>query len=86
MNVTSGTYYLLRDYPKLVEVSRQAVTSYPNEWTSHRELGIGYEATGQLKEAITEYQKAFQLSEGNFDATAFLAHAHAEAGRRDEAG
>jgi TolB-like protein/DNA-binding winged helix-turn-helix (wHTH) protein/Tfp pilus assembly protein PilF len=85
MNVTSGTYYLLRDYSKLVEVSRQAVTSYPNEWTNHRELGIGYEATGQLKEAITEYQKAFQLSEGNFDATAFLAHAHAEAGRRDEA-
>lgn len=85
MSVISGAYYQLRDYPKLVEVSRQAVTSYPNEWTMHRELGIAYEATGQRKEAITEYQKAVQLSEGNPDATAFLAHAYAEAGRREEA-
>jgi TolB-like protein/DNA-binding winged helix-turn-helix (wHTH) protein/Flp pilus assembly protein TadD len=85
MGVISGAYYQLRDYPKLVEVGRQAVTSYPNEWTMHRELGIGYEATGQPAEAIAEYQKAFQLSEGNLDAAAFLAHAYAEGGRRDEA-
>jgi TolB-like protein/DNA-binding winged helix-turn-helix (wHTH) protein len=85
MGVISGAYYQLRDYPKLVEVSRQAVMSYPNEWTMHRELGIGYEETGQRTEAIAEYQKAFQLSEGNLDATAFLAHGYAEAGRRDEA-
>jgi tetratricopeptide (TPR) repeat protein len=85
MNVMSDAYYQLRDYPKLIEVSRQGVTSYPNEWANHRELGIGYEATGRREEAITEYQKAAQLSEGNLDATAFLAHAYAEAGRRDEA-
>lgn len=85
MNVMSDAYYQLRDYPKLIEVSRQGVTSYPNEWINHRELGIGYEATGRREEAITEYQKAVQLSEGNLDATAFLAHAYAEAGRRDEA-
>jgi TolB-like protein/DNA-binding winged helix-turn-helix (wHTH) protein len=85
MNVMSDAYYQLRDYPELIEVSRQGVTSYPNEWINHRELGIGYEATGRREEAITEYQKAVQLSEGNLDATAFLAHAYAEAGRRDEA-
>jgi TolB-like protein/DNA-binding winged helix-turn-helix (wHTH) protein len=85
MNVMSDAYYQLRDYPKLIEVSLQGVTSYPNEWINHRELGIGYEATGRRGEAITEYQKAVQLSEGNLDATAFLAHAYAEAGRRDEA-
>jgi TolB-like protein/DNA-binding winged helix-turn-helix (wHTH) protein len=85
MSVISGAYYQLRDYPKLVEVSRQAVTSFPNEWTMHRELGIGYEATGQPAEAMAEYQKAFKLSEDNLDATAFLAHAYAEAGRRGEA-
>ena len=85
MSVRSAAYYHLRDYQKLIEVSRKGVTAYPNEWENHRYLGIGYEATGQREEAITEYQKAVQLSEGNLDATAFLAHAYAEAGRRDEA-
>lgn len=85
MGVISAAYYQLRDYPKLVEVSRQAVASYPNEWTMHLDLGVGYEATGQRAEAFTEYQKAFKLSEDNLDAAAFLAHAYAETGRRDEA-
>jgi TolB-like protein/DNA-binding winged helix-turn-helix (wHTH) protein len=85
MLAMSNVYYLLRDYQKLIEVSRMGVTAYPNEWENHRLLGVGYEARGQREEAITEYQKAVQLSEGNQDATAFLAHAYAEAGRRDEA-
>jgi TolB-like protein/DNA-binding winged helix-turn-helix (wHTH) protein len=85
MLTMSNVYYLLRDYQKLIEVSRKGVTAYPNEWENHRLLGVGYEATGQREEAITEYQKAVELSEGNHDATAFLAHAYAEAGRRDEA-
>jgi TolB-like protein/DNA-binding winged helix-turn-helix (wHTH) protein len=85
MLAMSNVYYLLRDYQKLIEVSRKGVTAYPNEWENHHLLGVGYEATGQRQEAITEYQKAVQLSEGNDDATAFLAHAYAEAGRRDEA-
>ncbi len=85
MLAMSNVYYLLRDYQKLIEVSRKGVTAYPNEWENHRLLGVGYEATGQREEAITEYQKAVELSEGNHDATAFLAHAYAEAGRRDEA-
>jgi cytochrome c-type biogenesis protein CcmH/NrfG len=75
----------MRDHPKLIEASRNGVTSYPNEWTNHYLLGIGYEATGQRSEAITEYQKAVHLSEGNLDAAASLAHAYAEAGRNAEA-
>ena len=85
MLTMSSVYYLLRDYQKLIEVSRKGVTAYPNEWENHLLLGVGYEATGQREEAITEYQKAVELSEGNHDAKAFLAHAYAEAGRRDEA-
>jgi tetratricopeptide (TPR) repeat protein len=85
MGVTSLAYYQLRDYPKLFEASRNGVTSYPNEWTNHYLLGIGYEATGQRSAAIAEYQKAVRLSEGNLDATASLAHAYAEAGRKGEA-
>jgi hypothetical protein len=47
----SDAYYQLRDYPKLIEVSRQGVTSYPNEWTNHRELGKQAIQDGQAQVA-----------------------------------
>jgi tetratricopeptide (TPR) repeat protein len=81
----SAAYYQLRDYPGLLEASRRGVASYPNEWVEHQSLGVGYEGTGKLVEAISEYQKAVELSEGNLDATAALAHAFAVIGRRAEA-
>jgi TolB-like protein/DNA-binding winged helix-turn-helix (wHTH) protein/Flp pilus assembly protein TadD len=81
----SGAYYQLRDYESLVEVSRRGVASYPNEWVEHHNLGIGYEGTGKLLEAISEYQKAIEISNGDQDATASLGHAFAAIGRRAEA-
>jgi tetratricopeptide (TPR) repeat protein len=48
-------------------------------------LAIGYEATGQRADAMSEYEKAVQLSGGNPDAIAFLAHAYAQVGRTAEA-
>jgi tetratricopeptide (TPR) repeat protein len=81
----SGAYFQLREYERLVETSRRGVTSYPNEWVEHYNLGIGYEGTGKLLEAISEYQKAIEISNGDHDATASLAHAFAAIGRRPEA-
>jgi TolB-like protein/DNA-binding winged helix-turn-helix (wHTH) protein/Flp pilus assembly protein TadD len=81
----TAAYYQLRDYPSLVEASRKGVVSSPNEWTEHYNLGIGYEGTGKLLEAISEYQKAIEISNGDHDATASLAHAFAAIGRRTEA-
>jgi TolB-like protein/DNA-binding winged helix-turn-helix (wHTH) protein/Flp pilus assembly protein TadD len=81
----SSAYYLLRDYAALIEASRRGVISYPNEWTEHYGLGIGYEGTGKQLEAIFEYQKAVEMSDGDQDATATLAHAYATIGRRAEA-
>jgi tetratricopeptide (TPR) repeat protein len=69
----------------LAEASRRGVVSSPNEWTQHYNLGIGYEGTGKLLEAISEYQKAIEVSNGDQDATASLAHAFAAIGRRAEA-
>jgi TolB-like protein/Tfp pilus assembly protein PilF len=85
LGVTSAAYYQLRDYQQLIDASRKAVTSYPNEWTNHLSLAIGYEATGQRADAMSEYEKAVQLSGGNPDAIAFLAHAYAQVGRTAEA-
>src|SRR6266446_5918160 len=81
----SAVYYQLRDYQSLVEASRMGVVSYPNEWVEHNSLGVGYEGTRKLLEAISEYQKAIEMSNGNLDPTAALAHAYAVIGRRAEA-
>jgi TolB-like protein/Tfp pilus assembly protein PilF len=81
----SWTYYLLRDYPDLIEASRRGLLLDSKDWFQHYSLGIGYEGTGKLQDAISEYQKAVELSAGNRDALASLAHAYAGIGRKAEA-
>jgi tetratricopeptide (TPR) repeat protein len=51
----------------------------------HLYLGTGYEATGKRLEAIYEYQRAIELSDGDQSATAALAHAYVGTGKRTEA-
>ncbi len=81
----AGVYYQLRDYPALVEASRRGVLSNPKEWLEHYYLGIGYEGTGKKLEAVAEYQKALELSAGDQDAEAALAHGYVGIGRRADA-
>jgi len=80
----SAVLYQLRDFDQLVEVGRRGIASNPNEWLEHFYLGVGYEATGKQLESISEYQKAIELSDGDQDATAALAHAYAGIGRKAE--
>jgi tetratricopeptide (TPR) repeat protein len=80
-----AAYYQLRDYQGLLEAGRRGIASYPKEWIEHYNLGVGYEGTGKHLEALSEYQKAAELSDGNLDAIAALAHAYAVGGRRAEA-
>jgi TolB-like protein/DNA-binding winged helix-turn-helix (wHTH) protein/Flp pilus assembly protein TadD len=81
----SATYYELRDYPDLIEASRRGLLLDPKDWSQHYTLGVGYEGTGKLVEAISEYQKAVELSAGDPDPTAALAHAFAVIGKNAEA-
>jgi len=81
----SATYYELRDYPALLEASRRALLLDPKDWFQHYTLGVGYEGSGKLPEAISEYQKAVELSEGDPNSTAALAHAFAVTGKKAEA-
>ena len=81
----SGAYFQLRDFERLVEVSRRGITANPNEWLEHFYLGVGYEGTGKRVEAVSEYQKAVELSGGDVDATAALAYSYAGIGQTAEA-
>jgi TolB-like protein/DNA-binding winged helix-turn-helix (wHTH) protein/Tfp pilus assembly protein PilF len=80
----STTYYELRDYPGLIEASRRALLVDPKDWFQHYTLGVGYEGTGKVQEAISEYQKAIQMSGGPQSMVA-LAHAYSTAGKKAEA-
>jgi tetratricopeptide (TPR) repeat protein len=81
----SATYYELRDYAGLIEASRRALLLDPKDWLQDYRLGIGYEGTGRLQEAISQYRKAVEMSGGDQDVLASLAHAYARIGRRAEA-
>jgi tetratricopeptide (TPR) repeat protein len=56
----------------------------PKDWYQHYTLGVGYEGTGKLQEAISEYQKAIEMSGGS-ESVAALAHAYSAVGRKAEA-
>src|SRR6185369_18078921 len=45
----------------------------------------GFEGTGKLQEAIAEYQRAVDLSNGDLDAKASLGHAYAAIGNKVQA-
>ena len=81
----SAVYFQLRDWPRMVESGLREVASNPNDWPAHARLGTGFEGMGKLPEAIAEYQKASDLSNGDFDTVASLGHAYAAIGRRAQA-
>jgi serine/threonine protein kinase/Tfp pilus assembly protein PilF len=80
-----GIYYHQRDYNALVEASRRFVTLNPDNWDGHYFLAVGFDGLGQQQDAVSEYQKAVELSHGDTDTIAGLAHAYAAMGRRTEA-
>jgi TolB-like protein/DNA-binding winged helix-turn-helix (wHTH) protein/Tfp pilus assembly protein PilF len=80
----SAAYYGLRDYPNLIEASRRGVLSDPNDWSPHYYLGVGYEGTGKLVDAIFEYQKAIEMSGGDQGLTISLAHVYLAVGKTAE--
>jgi tetratricopeptide (TPR) repeat protein len=80
----SETYYGLRDYPHLIEASKRGLLLDPKDRYQHYTLGIGYEGTGRLQEAISEYQRAVAMS-GDSESVVALAHAFRAAGKKAEA-
>ena len=79
----AAIYYHLRDYRAMLDASRKTVALNPDNWLGHYFLAVAYD--GLNLEAIPEYQKAVELSEGDTDPTAGLAHAYASVGQRANA-
>jgi TolB-like protein/Tfp pilus assembly protein PilF len=80
----SYTYYALRDYPALIEAARRALLLDPKDSRQHYFLGVGYEGTGEIQQAISEFQKAGQFSDGSLGPAVALAHAYSAAGKKAE--
>jgi serine/threonine protein kinase/Tfp pilus assembly protein PilF len=84
-SVESGVYYHRRDYKTLVEVSRNFITINPDAWPGHYFLAVGYDGLGWGSDAVSEYQKAVELSHGDTDTVAGLGHGYITFGKRVEA-
>ncbi|HXC48946.1 MAG TPA: winged helix-turn-helix domain-containing protein [Candidatus Sulfotelmatobacter sp.] len=80
----SATYYELQDYPNLIESSKRGLLLDPNDWSQRFSLAVGYEGTGKVLEAISEYRKAMEIS-GNSQIAVALAHAYSATGRKADA-
>jgi eukaryotic-like serine/threonine-protein kinase len=83
--VESGVYYHQRDYKKLVEASQKFIIVNPDAWPGHYFLAVGYDGLRQESDAVSEYQKAVELSHGDTDTVAGLAHGYIAMGKRAEA-
>jgi TolB-like protein/Tfp pilus assembly protein PilF len=79
-----GAYMIARRYDEAIQQLRDTLQTDPEFYWAHRYLGVTLELKGATAEAIAEYQKAYELSD---DPTmlAFVAHAEASTGRRNEA-
>jgi TolB-like protein/DNA-binding winged helix-turn-helix (wHTH) protein/Tfp pilus assembly protein PilF len=81
----TDAYYKLQDYPNLIESSRRGLLLDPKDAFHHYTLGLGYEGAGKIQEAIPEFQRAVQLSDGSLGLTVALAHAYSASGKKSEA-
>lgn len=84
-SVEQEVYYTLRDYPNLILAGKRVLLFDSNNPHAHHLVGVGFEATGNLPEAISEFQKAVDLSKGDPDTVVSLAHALSASGKKAEA-
>jgi tetratricopeptide (TPR) repeat protein len=76
--------YLNRQYDLAIEQEQKTIDMNPNFLWSHRNLGLIYEQEKMYVEAITQFQKVFELSNGRAGQMP-LAHAYGVSGNRDGA-
>jgi DNA-binding winged helix-turn-helix (wHTH) protein/tetratricopeptide (TPR) repeat protein len=77
-------FYLRRQNGQAVDLLNRSLGMQPNYPLAHESLGMVYEQEGRTNEAITEIQKAIDLSGGIYGLGS-LGHIYARVGRRNDA-
>jgi len=78
-------FYYARQYPRAAEQIQNMLAADPGFQPAHFYLARVYEQQAAYREAIAEFQKALELSEGNSNELAALGHAYAMARQELEA-
>jgi TolB-like protein/DNA-binding winged helix-turn-helix (wHTH) protein/Flp pilus assembly protein TadD len=78
-------YYMARDYSRAIDQNRNSVELDPNFAAAHLQLGEDYRGAGLRSEAVSELEKAANLSGDSPLYAAQVAVALAVAGRNDDA-
>ena len=85
INAELGTSYMwARQYDKAIEQLRKTIEMDPSFYYAHWTLGEAYDLSGNVQEALKEYQTAYRLSDDPA-MLGFMGHAHAISGKKDEA-
>ena len=79
------SYMNINDYPSAMDESQKVIALDPNWWAGHHWLGNIHLKFGNTAEAISELQRAVELSNRSNWPLAFLAYAYAISNRRAEA-
>lgn len=77
-------FYYAREYDHVMKQEAKTLEMDSNFWLSHINMGRSYTQKGMHSEAISELQKALDISEGT-EALSFLGFAYAAAGKRENA-
>ena len=85
INAELGTIYMwARQYDKAIEQLRKTIEMDPSFYYAHWTLGETYDLSGNVQEALKEYQTAYRLSDDPA-MLGFMGHTHAISGKKDEA-
>ena len=86
LNAHLGWHYLFaRQYDQAIAQCRKTFEMDPNYPPAHEFIALAFEQKGMYAEAITEFQKARELSGDSSNLAADLGHAYAISGRSEEA-
>jgi tetratricopeptide (TPR) repeat protein len=86
VNQTAGqNLYFARQYDQAIEQLRKTLAMQPDYWLARMELGLAYEAKGDLARAVAECGKAREIEPSIPLPLAELGHAYALSGRKGDA-
>jgi TolB-like protein/Tfp pilus assembly protein PilF len=87
INTRAGeAFHYAGQYDRAIEEYRMTLAINPNYYLAHLQLGRAYYfAKGKVKEAVAEYEKAVDLSDGNPFVIASLVCLHYQIGEKDQA-